>query len=57
MRQDIKLTASDGFHFGCYRADPSGLPKGGIMVVREIFGVNPLPEVHQSPQYLDETLR
>jgi len=25
---------------GAYRADPSGTPKGGIVVIQEIFGVN-----------------
>lgn len=40
MGQDVKLTASDGFQFGCYRADPAGAPKGAIVVIQEIFGVN-----------------
>lgn len=40
MGQDIKLTASDGFNFSCYRADPSGSPKAAIVVIQEIFGVN-----------------
>jgi carboxymethylenebutenolidase len=34
------LTASDGFKLGAYRADPQGKPKGGLVVVQEIFGVN-----------------
>jgi carboxymethylenebutenolidase len=38
--QDIKLTASDGFQSGDYRADPAGAPKGAIVVIQEIFGVN-----------------
>jgi len=38
--QDIKLTASDNFQFGAYRADPSGTPKGAVVVIQEIFGVN-----------------
>jgi carboxymethylenebutenolidase len=37
---DIKLTASDNFQLGAYRADPSGAPKGAIVVIQEIFGVN-----------------
>ena len=41
MGQNIKLTASDGFELDAYRADPAGTPKGGIVVVQEIFGVNP----------------
>jgi len=40
MGQDIKLKASDGFELGAYRADPAGAPKGAIMVIQEIFGVN-----------------
>jgi carboxymethylenebutenolidase len=33
MGQDIKLTASDGFQLGAYRADPAGAPKGAIVVM------------------------
>ena len=40
MGQDIKLTASDQFQFGAYRADPKGAPKGAVVVIQEIFGVN-----------------
>ena len=40
MGQDIKLTASDNFQLGAYRADPAGVPKGAIVVIQEIFGVN-----------------
>src|SRR5262252_9173943 len=36
----ISLTASDGFKLGGYRADPPGSPKGGLVVIQEIFGVN-----------------
>lgn len=35
------LTAADGFSFGAYEALPTGKPKGGIVVIQEIFGVNP----------------
>jgi carboxymethylenebutenolidase len=38
--QDIKLTASDGVKLGAYRADPTAKPKGAIVVIQEIFGVN-----------------
>ncbi len=38
--QDIKLTASDNFELGAYRADPAGQPKGALVVIQEIFGVN-----------------
>jgi carboxymethylenebutenolidase len=40
MGQHIKLTASDNFQLGAYRADPAGAPKGAIVVIQEIFGVN-----------------
>lgn len=36
----ITLTASDGFTLGAWRADPAGPPRGGVVVVQEIFGVN-----------------
>jgi carboxymethylenebutenolidase len=37
---DIKLTASDNFQLGGYRADPTGPVKGALVVIQEIFGVN-----------------
>jgi carboxymethylenebutenolidase len=37
----IKLTAKDGHNFGAYVAEPSEKPRGGVVVVQEIFGVNP----------------
>lgn len=40
MGQDLTLTADDGHTLGAYRADPAGAPKGGIVVLQEIFGVN-----------------
>ena len=36
----VDLTAADGFTFPAYVAEPAGKPKGGIVVVQEIFGVN-----------------
>jgi carboxymethylenebutenolidase len=38
--KDIKLTASDKFQLGAYRADPAGTPKAAVVVIQEIFGVN-----------------
>src|SRR5947199_9043041 len=40
MGQNVKLTASDGFQLGGYRADPAGAPQAAIVVIQEIFGVN-----------------
>jgi len=37
---DVRLTASDGFQLGGYRADPVGPAKGALVVIQEIFGVN-----------------
>lgn len=36
----VELTASDGHKFTAYRADPSGTPKGAVVVLQEVFGVN-----------------
>lgn len=35
-----QLTSADGFTFGAYEALPAGKPKGGVLVIQEIFGVN-----------------
>jgi carboxymethylenebutenolidase len=40
MGQTITLKAKDGHSFGAYRADPDGKPRGAIVVIQEIFGVN-----------------
>ena len=40
MGQKITLTAEDGHSFDAYRAAPAGKPKGGLVVIQEIFGVN-----------------
>ena len=40
MGQHVSLTTSDHHKLGGYRADPQGKPKGGMVVVQEIFGVN-----------------
>jgi carboxymethylenebutenolidase len=37
---DIKLTASDNFQLGGYRADPTTRPRAAVVVIQEIFGVN-----------------
>ena len=36
----ITLTAADGFSSSAYVSEPSGTPKGAIVVLQEIFGVN-----------------
>lgn len=40
MGQFIELRAKDGFAFPAYVAEPVGTPKGAVVVVQEIFGVN-----------------
>jgi carboxymethylenebutenolidase len=39
MGKSIELTASDGHRLAAYVAEPSGPPRGGIVVIQEIFGV------------------
>jgi carboxymethylenebutenolidase len=40
MGQFISLTAADGFTVPAYVAQPAGTPRGAVVVVQEIFGVN-----------------
>ena len=40
MGEFIQLTASDGQKFDAYLAQPGGKPRGGGVVVQEIFGIN-----------------
>ena len=40
MGQNITLKASDGHELSAYRADPAGKPKGCLIIIQEIFGVN-----------------
>ncbi len=40
MGSVIRLKAADGHELAAYRADPAGKPRGAIVVIQEIFGVN-----------------
>ena len=40
MGEFVTLTAADGHSLSAYKAEPSGTPKGAVVVVQEIFGVN-----------------
>ncbi|MEL0012268.1 MAG: dienelactone hydrolase family protein, partial [Alphaproteobacteria bacterium] len=40
MGTDLQLTATDGHTLDAYKAEPDGAPRGGIVIVQEIFGVN-----------------
>ena len=37
----IELIARDGHTLSAYRADPEGAPKGAVVVLQEVCGVNP----------------
>jgi carboxymethylenebutenolidase len=40
MGNFVDLKSADGFTFPAYVAQPAGTPKGGVVVIPEIFGVN-----------------
>jgi carboxymethylenebutenolidase len=40
MGEWIKLKAADGFEFSAWKEMPEGAPRGAVVVVQEIFGVN-----------------
>jgi carboxymethylenebutenolidase len=40
LGKQFTLTTTDQHTLGAYRADPAGTPKGGMVVIQEIFGVN-----------------
>lgn len=40
MGMMVELAAADGFRLAAYRAEPAGVPRGGVVVAQEIFGVN-----------------
>ena len=40
MGEKLTLHAEDGHKFSAYRAAPAGTPRGGLVIVQEIFGVN-----------------
>jgi carboxymethylenebutenolidase len=40
MGIQIELTAADGHKLAAWRAEPKGKPRGALVVVQEIFGVN-----------------
>jgi carboxymethylenebutenolidase len=40
MSQTLELTASDGHKLSAYLAEPAGTPRGALVIVQEIFGVN-----------------
>ena len=40
MGETIDLTTADGKRITAYRASPAGMPRAGLVVLQEIFGVN-----------------
>lgn len=40
MGERITITASDGFTLNAYRAEPEGKPRGGVVVIQEVWGLN-----------------
>ena len=40
MGEKLTLTAEDGHRLSAYRATPIGKPRGALVIVQEIFGVN-----------------
>lgn len=40
MGEMIRLTAKDGFTLSAWKAVPAGTPKGGVVILQEIFGLN-----------------
>src|SRR5262245_10175729 len=40
MGTTVELTAADGHRCAAYRATPSGKPRGALVIVQEIFGIN-----------------
>lgn len=40
MGERITITAGDGFTLNAYVAKPAGTPRGGIVVIQEVWGLN-----------------
>lgn len=41
MGKSIQLEMTDGFALGAYEAEPAGKCKGALVILQEVFGVNP----------------
>jgi carboxymethylenebutenolidase len=39
MAERVSLRAADGHELDAFRADPKGTPRGGLVVIQEIFGL------------------
>ena len=40
MGERIKLTAADGFELNAYLSRPEGTPRGGVVLIQEVWGLN-----------------
>nr|WP_314261246.1 dienelactone hydrolase family protein [uncultured Devosia sp.] len=40
MGERTKITASDGFTLNAYVAKPAGAPRGGVVLIQEVWGLN-----------------
>ncbi len=40
MGTDLKLATTDGHTLDAYKAEPDGGPRGAVVIIQEIFGVN-----------------
>ncbi len=40
MPENIRVRAADGFEVDAFLAEPAGTPRGAVVVIQEIFGVN-----------------
>jgi carboxymethylenebutenolidase len=40
MGERFTITAEDGFTLNAYRARPEGQPRGGVVVIQEVWGIN-----------------
>ena len=40
MGEIVRLKTSDGVTINAYRAAPAGKPRGGVVVIQEVFGLN-----------------
>jgi len=40
MGERIRLTTTDGFSLNAYKAMPAGKPKGGVVLLQEVWGLN-----------------
>src|SRR5262245_28672609 len=39
MAETIELSAPDGHRFSAYQAEPTGKPRGALVIIQEIFGI------------------